>query len=226
MQNRRVWWSRYWREEGQKCGMFIGDDKKAVIVRKCVWHHQWQGWVTTPPGATGSVRGHQVSGHQSKYCRLKNEKPRYVITTFKRDSLFISIHILSAPTPLAWHCPGLLLVRQLPGHPPPAPALHGSAPVTLSRLIPSCQARLVTWGRLSRDNLRISSSHKSRLFLVTESFVSPSLIKASSEAGSESIRRGEWELCDMEIQIRCDIWKILARLFWHTDIMTHCFWIW
>ena len=35
-----VHWSRYWSEEAQKCGMFIGDDKKAVIVRKCVWHHQ------------------------------------------------------------------------------------------------------------------------------------------------------------------------------------------
>ena len=26
--------------EGQKCGIFIEVDKKTVIARKCVWHHQ------------------------------------------------------------------------------------------------------------------------------------------------------------------------------------------
>ena len=120
--------------------------------------------------------GIRSSKHLTSQPLLQIEEWKAIEKTFKRDPLFISIQILFAPTPLARHCPGLLLVRQLPGHPPPAPALHGSAPVTLSRLIPSCQARLVTWGRLSPDNLRISSSHKSRLFLVTQSFVSPSLI--------------------------------------------------
>ena len=124
---------------------------------------------------------------------------------------------------------GLLLVRQLPGDPPLTQPPPGSPRISSSHFVSAiapCQARLVTWGQ--------TPSWQFTHFLLYNSVCSQSQSSVSPKPDRElQLRPGQKQSVEQSgnwVTLKYKYTGIFGwfcpRLFWHSDIMTHCFWIW